>query len=109
MSFGVSRDGPSPADPRRPGQAIVQPGGGPAAQVGADHVVKRRQYLKRDEDHPHQNQRPDQAFPALDRPHKHADDDGERGRQDPPKHQHHPPGRGQGTVGALGRTAKNFH
>ena len=57
VSFGIFEV----AHPRRPhageGEPVVEPGGGPAAEIGADGLVDRRQHLERDEHGAHEDQR----------------------------------------------------
>ena len=81
------------------GEPVVQPGGGPVAQVGADRLVDRDQHLEQHEHHPDGGQRPGQVAPALDGADQRPGGDGEHRRQHPPAHQHHPPGDGQAGVG----------
>jgi hypothetical protein len=73
------------------GQFVVQPGGGAAAQVGADSLVERRKHLEQHEHHPDQSQGRGQRLATPDRAHEHAHGDGEHRRERAAQQEHGPP------------------
>ena len=90
------------AHPRGPNasgsEAVVQPSGGAAAEIGTDGVVDRRKHLKSHEHGRDEQERQSQIVTTLDRPHKPSNRDGKQSGQDPPQHEHRPPSHRQGTV-----------
>ena len=89
------------------GELVVEPCGGPAAEVGADRVMERRQYLKQHEHRPGQGQRQDERIAALDRANQHAHGDCEQRRQKSAKQQRQPPCDGERKIG-LRQNAQEF-
>ena len=90
------------------GELVVEPRGGPAAEVGADRLVQRRQDLEQHEHRADQRQRRGERIAALHGADQHAHGDREQRRQQSAQQStdHHAIASRRS---AFGRTLKNFH
>ena len=79
----------------RLGQPVVEPGGGPISEIGADRLVDRCEHLQQDEHSADKGERAGQAIAALHGAHEHAHRDGEDGRQHTAQQEQGPPDNGK--------------
>ena len=80
------------------GQPVVEPRGGPVAEVGADRLVNRREHLEQDEHGADEGERTGEAVAVLHGADEHAHRDGEHRRQHAAQDEHDPPGDGEQAV-----------
>ncbi len=85
------------------GEPVIEPCGSTVAQIGADRLMNRAEYLKQHEDHANKRKRAGERFAALHGAHEHTHRDRERRRQNPSQEEGCPPSGGQAT----GRLRKN--
>ena len=87
------------AEPRRRhaggGQAVIEPGGDAAAEVGADRLVQRGEHLQQHEDDADAGERRREVAMALQGADHRPAGEGEEGRQRAAEEQHRPPGGGE--------------
>jgi hypothetical protein len=85
-------------------QPVVQVGGHPLAEVGAQQLVQRVQHHRQREHRAGERERPDERAVRLDRRHQPPERDGDDRRHDAAQHDQHPPGGVQPGRGATERS-----